>query len=112
MNNNFTSRLNMLDDQHVVISKKLCIHDKDMVIIKQDVASHKLLKERQYNDLSMKQWELAEFKNEFKRQMEGMLEHTYNTHENCNDQVSLIQKQFEEVREPLFNQIGNLIYQN
>ena len=44
--------------------------------------------------------------------MEGMLEHTYHTHENCNDQVQLIQQQFEEVREPLFNQISNLVYQN
>ena len=46
MNNNFTSRLNLLDDQHIITSKKLSSHDREIVVIKQDLASHKLQKER------------------------------------------------------------------
>lgn len=46
MNNNFTSRLNLLDDQHIVTSKKLTLHDREIVVIKQDLAAHKLQKER------------------------------------------------------------------
>ena len=43
------------------------------------------MKRRQIDDLEEKTWQLRDFKDELQRQMDNILEHTFNVSENCNE---------------------------
>ena len=44
--------------------------------------------------------------------MDCVLEQTFNVSENCNEIVTNVQQQLNTVKQPLINQISNLINQN
>jgi len=49
------------------------------------------MKNKQFNSLQEKTWELRDFREELQRQMDNVLEHTFTVSENCNEQVSSVQ---------------------
>ena len=60
----FTERLNKLDDLEQKADRRLLTLERESVVLSQDLASHKLLKRRQYDHLEEKTWQLRDFKDE------------------------------------------------
>ena len=61
---NFTQRLDKLDDLFQKSDRRILMLERDITVQKQDLATHKLLKERQIDNLEEKAWEIQDFKNE------------------------------------------------
>ena len=61
---NFTQRLDKLDDLFQKSDRRILILEREITVQKQDLASHKLQKERQIDNLEEKAWEIQDFKNE------------------------------------------------
>jgi hypothetical protein len=61
---NFTQRLDKLDDLFQKSDRRILMLERDITVQKQDLASHKLQKERQIDNLEEKAWEIQDFKNE------------------------------------------------
>ena len=55
------------------------------------MASHKLLKERHFENLEEKTWELRDFKEELQRQLDHVLKHTFNLTENCSEKLTKVE---------------------
>jgi hypothetical protein len=61
---NFTQRLDKLDDLFQKSDRRILMLEREITVQKQDLASHKLQKERQIDNLEEKAWEIQDFKNE------------------------------------------------
>ena len=55
---NFTQRLDKLDDLFQKSDRRILMLERDITVQKQDLATHKLLKERQIDNLEEKAWEI------------------------------------------------------
>ena len=67
--------------------RRVFILEKDQTIIKQDLASHKLHKCKQIEELESKTDKLRDFKSKLKQQLDNVLEHTFNITEGCTEQM-------------------------
>ena len=110
MSNEFTSRLNLLDDLQIKSDSRLLVLERSSTVMKQELASHKLQRSKQIEGIQEKTWELSDFTNELQRQMDNVLEHTFNVSENCNEQVDSVKNQLKTVKGPLYTQIQNLVH--
>ncbi len=65
--NGVLSRLNKLEEYFSKNDRRLLTVERETSVQKNDLASHKLLKERQFENLEEKTWELRDFKEELQR---------------------------------------------